>query len=750
MNVPISIPPGFAALVLEHTPPMPILVLGVLLAMAVTVLSLIRYVENFRKAWILPLLRILFFILLFWCLLLPGTRETATRRIRPRFVVMLDTSSSMTLSPPESESVRWDIATNALQKPWMEGVRAQADIDLYPFSTRLEPRRDPEEVSTLSPDGETTLLREALENLIRRYAGLDVGGLLLLSDGLDTREANNTWASALDLPFPVYTLRLDPDDPELWQSEPDLRVDSIDTPRRVTKGWKTELKALISGFGTEGQPLDIDLFRDGELYRRQTIQLPAEGGSREAPFELEHPEMGFFNYTVLANPLPRESNTNDNAFTVSIQVITDRNHLLYLEGPPRWESRYLTRVLRRNSQVTPLVFLRGPGGRFMTLGERGSMTPDMQPEQLAFFKIVILGDLSAEELGDERAANLVRYVENGGSLILLGGTKGWSPTGFLASPLKTLLPLRSHGPQIREGNFAARLTDSGLTHPAFAGDPEFWQSLPPVLSILPEAALTPGASTLVEAHTPAGTFPLIVVQRYGQGRVAAVLSDSLWHWQLGASGLEQQPYRRFWDQLIAWMTPREKELDEESLEIFANREQLFIGDTLEINARSGDSDSGVEREIICEITGPDRRTLPFTMQREQAEGQGAAPGNERSWYTTTFEARQPGLHTALAVMESGGERRESSPISFFVKPYTPETIPGPADSELLETLAARSNGRFFPDIASLQDALSRLDFTIREEELSEYRTYWQHGLVLAALMALLVAEWILRKLKNMP
>ena len=78
--------------------------------------------------------------------------------------------------------------------------------------------------------------------------------MLLLSDGLDTREASEDWVCDA-WPWKIYTVRLEP--PGVWEVEPDVRVDNVNTPRRVTQGWRTELKAAVSGQGTKGQALNV-------------------------------------------------------------------------------------------------------------------------------------------------------------------------------------------------------------------------------------------------------------------------------------------------------------------------------------------------------------------------------------------------------------------------------------------------------------------------------------------------------------
>jgi hypothetical protein len=731
-------------MVYEHTVPLWLIVAGIAAALGAAGWSFVRFVPRRGATVGLAAVHLLTVLLLGWCLLLPGWKTALTRLLKPRFVVVLDTSASMALAPREEAPTRWAAAAEALALPWADVVAAACDLDIVPFSTDTGEPLDRDTALALQPDGQETRLRAALEAVESRYAGLPVAGILVLSDGLDTREAYGAWASEARR-GPLFTVRLEPD--AAWTEEPDVRVDTVHTARRVTVGWRTELKAVVSGQGTAGRVLAVGLARDGAPLDEIPLTLPAEGGAREARFTLEHPALGTYTYTVTAPPLPGETRTNDNQFAVSVQVVSARNQLLYVEGPPRWESKYLSRVLRAHPDVAPVIFLRGPDGRFMTFGERGGATPDMDEAELAAFKIVMLGNLSAEELGETRARTLVRFVENGGSLILFGGPRAWGADGFEGTALRDLLPVRQVGGEAAAGAYPVAVTDSGRAHPAFAGDAALWQQLPALLTLFPGGRPTPGAQVLVTAGTAGGAQPVIVTQRYGQGRVAAVLTDSLWKWQLNAAAAEERPYARFWNQLLAWMTPEEEELERRPLELAADRAELFLRQTVALSARL-DVPAGAQPDTVtCIVRGPDGRERPYPMQHGALS---AASGESFTGYACSVTALEAGLHQAYAMMEYAGRVMQSDPVSFFVKPFTPESAPRPVNTDVLQALAASGSGRYCETPAALDAALRELDMDSLEAETSAYRSLWQHGAMIGALMGLCIAGWAIRKGLNMP
>jgi len=734
-------------LTFEHTIPTLLIWLAVLGTLTLVVLSFRRSFEPSPANITLFVLRILFLLLLYWCLFMPQKQHAVTRRILPRFLLALDTSGSMSLSSAPGVADRWSVAQEVLGGEWRDALKGRCRIDAFTFSTRMGPRTGVDEAASANPDAPATALRDSLEKLTEQYRGQEVAALLLLSDGIDTREPMDKWANR-QWDWPIYTLCHEPPPPKKAKAEPDLRIDSAKTTKRVTVGWKTELKAVVSGEGTGGKPANIQLTRNGKLIEETATWIPDQGGSKELAFSLNHPETGVFVYRVLAPPFPGESRTNDNSRTLSVQVVDTRNRLLYVEGPPRWESKFLLRTLKANSQVTPICFIRGHDGKFMALGRHGDVTPDVTAEQLALVKIVIVGNLDAEELGDTRARNLLEFVDAGGSLVLLGGARAWSESGFPKTPLRKLLPVSPPIGKPRGGTFTAGLTESGRSHPAFAGDPALWETVPHVLSVFPVGQLPPGADALVTARGPEGDATVVAVQRYGQGKVVAILTDSLYRWKLDPDESGSKPYQRFWDQLLAWLSPSEKQLSPETIDIFADTDQLHLGEEIEISARTGKRDGAAAKPGVmrCEITTPDKRKVPFTMAARHVI---TPTGKTFPGYGIKFTAEQPGLHTAVATIERGGRTIKSDPLSFFVKAFTAEKVPRPANVKVLRALAERSGGRFFKDPKRLDKALSGLSIKAKEETRITHSSLWQSPFVISCLVILLAVEWIVRKWRNM-
>lgn len=718
----------------EHSVPQPVIIFGLLVAIIAGALCFWLYLSRDQRPIVLGLLRLGFILLLGWCLFRPAERHRENEQLRSRFIVVADTSASMGMTPKPSIPTRWSVVQDVLKQPWASTIPAKAQLDAYTFDNIITSKPALRDVAAAQPNGDGTRLRDSMLQILDRYRGQPVAGVLLLSDGNDTREIGNEWTAG-PWPAPIYSVRLEP--PNSWEEVPEVHVIRVDTPRRVVAGWQSELTAVIGATGTKGAPLNVQLYENNKLLQEVPLQIPAEGGSREVKFQLDHPVIGTFTYKIKVPPLPKQTATQDNEFSVAVDVTDTKNRVLYVEGEPRFEFKFLRRALERSKEVTPIILLQGPDGKLMSVGHAGSVNLTMAHDQLAQFKIVILGNMDAATLDPDRAKSLVKFVDEGGSLILLGGDAAWGASGFASTPLKQLLPIqRDWSAPPQEGKFNVILTKDGAAHPALQSLVKRWTKPMPVLSIYPGSQPTAGATTVMTADNE----PLIVTQRFGQGKVAAIMSNSLWRWQLQPG--QQDEYLTFWDGLIQWLMPQASQVNQFTLDLSADVEQLFLGDTLNLTARAGGSQASASVPVTVQIQTPDGRKIPYPMQPS------TAPAQTGPVYNTSYKADSGGMCTAVATATVDGRVIESPPFSFYVKPFTPETSPRPQDVEVLRQLAKASGGQFC-EVDQLDQVLSGLDIKTSQEERVSYNSLWNTPFILGGLMLLLSLDWILRKQRNM-
>ncbi len=727
----------------EHTIPALLLLAAFLGALGWAVFGFIRHLPRTPRGAVVLALRILFLGLLFWVLLLPGMKKATVEKIRPRFFVLLDTSASMTQNhDPASQATRWEKARDFLAQGWSRTLRARCQVEVYPFAAELGMPLTLEQAAGLAPSGSATLLNAGLARLFDRARGQEIAGVLLLSDGVDTRERRGAWADG-PWPAPIFVAELE--SPAEADDAPDVRVEAVETPRRAVVDWDTTLTATLAGNGIRGESFTVLLLRDGKPVEQASVQLPPEGGSRDLQFALPHPAVGPEVWTVRIPPLPREAQTNDNDLAVAVTVLDAQNRVLFLENTPRFESKHVVRELYANRTITPLAYFRGPGGVFIAYGDKPGRLLEISSEQLAENKIIILGDFDADALDAGKCRVIADFVEKGGSLVLLGGDRLWGPQGIAATPLAGLLPFtRTPGPA-REGRYTVRWTAEGRAHPAFARTADLPADLPPVLTVFGGATANAAALTLAEAETEGGAEPLLLSRPYGQGKVLAILTDSLWRWVLQPTA--DKPYALFWRQIIEWMSPSAEETGQYHLELYTDAAAIAVGEPAMLEARLIEPAGAAPRawKITCDVVAPSGRTLPLAFAGRLIPGPG---GRDTQGYVAGITPDEAGNWKAVAAVEIDGRRVESSPCFFSARAVSQETVEKPADVRVLRALARGGGGRYAPP-ADLDAVLRDLRVAEKQERRMEYTSLWQNPWLLACLIGLLALEWIARKLGGM-
>lgn len=735
--------------IFEHSIPTGAILAALLVALAALAYAAWRYLPRNATGLMLVGLRVLFLLVLFWVLLLPGKKSAITEIIKPRFIVLLDSSGSMSQSADESAGrTRWESALDLLDRSWSKAVRAKCLVEVYPFHSDLDSPLAFEQISTLKPEGKSSHLNLSLNRLFERLRGQEIAGVLVLSDAIDTREKKDTWAES-SWPAPLYVAELEK--PGLPDDKPDMRVDNMDTPRRAILGWDTALSVTIAGQGGKGEPFPVILFKNGKEVEKIAVQLPPEGGNRDVQFKLAHPDVATETYTVRIPLLPGEAQTNDNEMTLAVDVLDAKNRVLFLEDVPRFESKHLTRALFANKDITPLAFFQLPNRKvpgtkeWVAYGDRQGLTFDLTPDQLRLNKIIILGDFDSEAISPEHCRTILEFVEKGGSLILLGGQKLWGENGISKTELSKLLPFTRAGAPALEGKFNVAWTAEGRAHPALANNPDLPAELPPVLSVFTGCTLSGGAFTLVDTAIDNGRQPVLVSRVYGQGKVLAVLTDSLWRWVMQPG--DEKPYPKFWRQIVQWMSPSESDLDKYHLELFTDAGTIAVGDPAILQSRlvipAGETRKNWK--VACEVTTPADRTITLAMAGRNIQASG---GSEIPGYVAEFTPSEPGNYKAVAAVEIDGKKVVSAPCLFSVRATSQELVLKPINEKVLKALARASGGRY-GTADDLDKALQDLRVNEHRERKLEYRSLWQTLFVLSCLIGLLAVEWVTRKLRNM-
>src|SRR5260221_8929431 len=202
--------------------------------------------------------------------------------------------------------------------------------------------------------GTSTRLGQALDRARDELAGLPLAGLVMVSDGADTSDAaiDEPLASLKARSVPVFTVGLGQE-----RFAKDIQVTRVETPRSVLKGTALVVDVVLSQTGYGGQTVPLSVEDDGRIVSTQDVTMPIDGDAATVKVRFTAGEAGARLFRFKVPVQTGEQVTQNNARDSLIQVYDRAEKVLYFEGEPRWDYKFLRRAVEedKNLQVVSMV-----------------------------------------------------------------------------------------------------------------------------------------------------------------------------------------------------------------------------------------------------------------------------------------------------------------------------------------------------------------------------------------------------------
>jgi hypothetical protein len=465
-------------------------------------------------------------------------------------------------------------------------------------------------------------------------------------------------------------------------------------------------------------------------------------------------------FRVSIPPLEGETLLDDNRLELSVRVAPEKVRVLYVDGYPRWEYRFLKEMLKRadeNIQVQVMLLSATPD--FLQESTRGvpplREVPTDRATLLDDYDVVVLGDVSPYAISpdparcDEFLAALVEFVERGGGLLLMAGEYD-NPRAYVSTPLEPLFPVvldsveMASAPPASPTGFRPQLEEPANPQEIvrLLPDPEenrrLWEEpggLEPQYWFQPVGRAKPGSQVLLRHPTEGGSegrYPLAVAGYYPSGRTLFVGFDSTWMWRYHFG---DRYHERFWRAAIRWLALGRLKSGDRRYRVEVPQSAYDIGSSVSVEARVLDEDFQPSTRPVQEArwSGPDGRVEELSL--------GAVP-DRPGLYRGTLDPDRPGLYRVW--IEVGGERIAGAEFE-VVLPSLENRDPSP-DPALLREVSRLSGGRAV-DLARLAELWDEFPGgEERREPISSRLTdVWDRWATLLFALAVLSVEWVLRK-----
>jgi uncharacterized membrane protein len=719
-----------------------LLVLAILAAAGGLAAYLLRGRKHFTKTlrgyrsvvlWALDWALLAFLLLLLWQ---PAVSVTALKQNQNIIAVVVDDSASMGLK--DGDRSREQEAVRLLDSGLLKDLQSRYQVRLYRLGATADRIQD---LSQLTAQQPSTQIGRGLQQLADEAATLPIGAIVLASDGADNTGGvdQKTMTELQRRRLPVNTIGFGK-----TEMTSDVELDGFDVSNKALEGSRLEAQVTIRQNGFNGKHAHLNLSGGGKVLGMREIVLSNTGKQTET-IEFNAGPGGVKSLDVRIDPLQGESNLENNKLTRVLLVTSGKHRVLYVEGEPRWEYKFIRRAIDDDPAISVVSMLRTTQNKIYRQGianpeELAEGFPN-KPEDLFEYDGLILGSVEEAFFTTGQAQAIKDFVDRrGGGLLFLAGRTSLSDGGYQVAPFTDLLPVQL--PQ-RKDTFqrsfvAAELTDAGRRSMLCRIEDDadksnrHWEILPYLANYQDPGTPKPGAVVLANIDVSGKRLPLLVTENYGRGRSGVFATAGSWRWRM------QQPLgdvsqETFWRQLLRWVvgatptrvvasTPNANLEDEGHIELRAEvRDQQYLP--------AGDA------QVEAKVIAPDGVAETVQLHPEPLSA---------GVYSTEWQALKTGSYVAELTARQGAKVLGKDALTFRREDGEAEHFHREQNKELLSKLAEQTGGHYYSpgDAKSLAREISFSEAGITGRETKEI---WDMPAVFLLIVGLKGAEWLLRR-----
>ena len=708
------------------------------------------------RAWVIWGLQTLLASILLLLLWQPAITVAELKPQQNIIALLVDDSRSMAIA--EDGSTRQSQAVKALQDGVLDSLGRSFQTRLYRVDAapaRIDNLKD------LRPDATSTRIGDSLKQLSEETSDLPIGAVVLLSDGGDN--AGGIGADAISAlrarHIPVHTVGFGRE-----HAVHDVELDDAVVAPRALAESRLAARITFHHRGYAGAKINLTV-RDAsggqaKLLTSRTITLGPDGNLQTETLMFDIGGAGAKTLQIAAAPLPGEENTANNTLTRVVNVGSEPRRILYMEGEPRWEYKFIRQAEEDDRMVQIVSIDRTTENKIYRQGiadpkELADGFPT-RPEDLFVYDGLIIGSVEAGYFTPGQQELIRQFVDRrGGGLLLLGGQFALADGAWNTSSLTDLLPTtlptqtgtfhREADPKNGVTHTTAELAPAGVDSiiTRLVDDPAAnaakWKKLPYLMDYEDPGAPKPGAAVLANMITPEGRkLPLLITENFGRGRTSIMATGGSWRWQM-SSPLGDTAHDLFWQQLLRWVvsdTPGHVAASIPAQMLFDNGAV-----TLTADVRDPQYNPAPDAKVEAHILGPSGVSALVEMSPvpdSPGQFQAAWSAPKSGSYLTEVTAQRTDPKTGT-VKELGRDV-----LSFQRMDGVAENFHTEQNRDLLERLAAQTGGRYWKP-ADLGKLAASIPFSEAGVTTRETKDLWNLPLVFLVLLLVRFSEWWLRR-----
>jgi uncharacterized membrane protein len=657
--------------------------------------------------------------------------------------VLVDVSRSMQLADAGGQT-RIDAARTLIERELRPAFAGRFRPEIWTFGDQLTLASG--ELPAASAGRSD--LSGALRAIRSRHRERSFAGVVVISDGGDTGSQDAS-AAVDDGVVPVFTIGVG-----MPQVVPDLEVLDVSAGTAALADSSVDLTVTAVARGSQA-PFDLRVLANGRPVDVRKVTPSGPGSPVHAVFTVTPARDTATRYTAEIPSAKGEAVLENNRRSVLVEPPGRRRRLLIIEGAPGFEHSFIKRAIAvdpgievdsvvrkgRDLRGDPTYFVQAPTRRASRLTSGFPSTR----QALYEYDALVLANTDPDALSRAQLAMAADFVGERGGGLLVFGARTFLQQGLVGTALEEVMPVslvdRGSGVMravVTEGlRFGVSLAAEGQTHPVMrvGATPEDtarqWGAVPALAGASELGPPRPGASVLALVRAPDGPRPLVVVQRYGQGRAMVFTGEASWRWRMSMAS-ETRTFEFFWRQSARWLSSAAPERVS-----IAPITGLIPGDVGPIGVDIRDDAFQPVRDGQVSL----RVALPGGDTREV---QATATASRAGRYSADFRFEQPGAYRISAVARRGDALIGSAAGWALVGAADLEMSDPRLHEDVLRRVSQASGGRYLSsgdlsELPSLLTASGAGRGTPRVEEA------WQNIWMFVLIIGLLASEWVLRR-----
>lgn len=646
------------------------------------------------------------------------------------------------------------------EEKWFQNVlKEKALVHTFRFSQSLSPDVD---LGKIQAEGKKTALGDAMIQALKPYRGKSVAAMILISDGV-SNAGDYAPEEAIEIlkeqEVPLYLIGVgDPEEPK------DLWISHVEAPKILYQREVFTADVSIRHTGFPGQKVMVYLKLQDQLLGSENVTLGESNETKKVQFSYRFKRENIYNLTFEIQEQFGERVVLNNSATHQVEVLDKKINVLYLEGYPRWEYRYLKNALIRDKMMNVSCLLYSADTDFpqeKSPQVKTGLKSFPKAEELADFDVILFGDIPSLKVSMEDQKSILNFVENlGGGIAFISGPRSL-PDTYANTPLERVIPIvipeileRQEQTSI-EVSFLPRLTPAGLEHPILRLKPNIEanknlieKELPGFFWFYKPVREKPGAQVLLvhpemkDKSKGKNPLPLLTVQMYGAGSALFMGIDSTWRWRYI---IGDKYFYNLWAQAIRYLSKGRLGGENKRYLLEIDKDRYEVGEAVQITLKVLD----------VKFNPSDARSQEVYLDREDAET-GKLSGkplkltlkpdkNRPGYFIGSHLLVQEGTYKVWAITGATlGKNDEVSQRFYTAYPVIEYENPR-MDQKRFTQL---SKNFYYPhEIEKVADTIQAPTATSHISTVSE--ELWDKWYNLLIFLLLISSEWVLRKMNRL-